>query len=138
MHVLVTCKNKEDPNKYEGARVFTRFLPLKAYWDFSRRSRAAHSAVHGRIWLNFKLVCNLLLSSKPAKMKKIQSKIKVLEWPQDKMLIFWRSRADNSKISGGNWQKFELIQVLCMCLLSASMKEIQLRNKFNFWCVHGL
>ena len=27
-HVLVTCKNKEDPIKSEGARVFTRFLPL--------------------------------------------------------------------------------------------------------------
>ena len=28
MHVLVTCKNKEDPITNEGARVFARFLPL--------------------------------------------------------------------------------------------------------------
>ena len=28
MHVLVTCKNEEDPIKNEGARVFTRFLPF--------------------------------------------------------------------------------------------------------------
>ena len=28
MHVLDTCKNKEDPIKNEGTRVFTRFLPL--------------------------------------------------------------------------------------------------------------
>ena len=28
MHVLVTRKNKEDQTKNEGARVFTRFLPL--------------------------------------------------------------------------------------------------------------
>ena len=28
MHVLVTCKNEEDPIKNEGARVFTRFLTL--------------------------------------------------------------------------------------------------------------
>ena len=28
MHVLVICKNEEDPLKNEGARVFTRFLPL--------------------------------------------------------------------------------------------------------------
>ena len=28
MHVLNTCKNEEDPIKNEGARVFTRFLPL--------------------------------------------------------------------------------------------------------------
>ena len=58
MHVLVTCKNKEDPIKDEGARVFTRFLPLQVYGDFSRRSRAAN-------WL----------SSLSAKMKKIRSKM---------------------------------------------------------------
>ena len=28
MHVLVTCKNEYDRFKNEGARVFTRFLPL--------------------------------------------------------------------------------------------------------------
>ena len=28
MIVLDTCKNEEDPIKNEGARVFTRFLPL--------------------------------------------------------------------------------------------------------------
>ena len=28
MHALVTCKNKDDLIKNEGARVFTRFLPL--------------------------------------------------------------------------------------------------------------
>ena len=28
MHVLNTCKNEEDPIKNQGARVFTRFLPL--------------------------------------------------------------------------------------------------------------
>ena len=55
MHVLVTCKNEEDPIKNEGARVFTRFLPLEVYWDFSRRPRAANSAVHGLIWSNFEL-----------------------------------------------------------------------------------
>ena len=28
MHVLVTCKNEDDRFKNEGARLFTRFLPL--------------------------------------------------------------------------------------------------------------
>ena len=28
MHVLDTCKNQEDPIRNEGARLFTRFLPL--------------------------------------------------------------------------------------------------------------
>ena len=49
MHVLNTCKNEEDPIKDDGAKVVTRFLPLEGYGDFSRRSRAAYSAVHGRI-----------------------------------------------------------------------------------------
>ena len=45
--------NEEDSIKKEGARLFTRFFPLLAYGDFSRRSRAANCAVHGRIWLDF-------------------------------------------------------------------------------------
>ena len=28
MHVLVTCKNEEDQIENEGARLFTRFIPL--------------------------------------------------------------------------------------------------------------
>ena len=55
MHVLVTCENEEDQIKNEGTRLFTRFLPLKVCGDFSRRSRAANSAVHGPIWSNFEL-----------------------------------------------------------------------------------
>ena len=60
MHVLDTCNNEEDPIKNEGARVFTRFLPLQVYGDFSRRSRAANSAVLGPIWPNFKLVRDVM------------------------------------------------------------------------------
>ena len=36
--------------------MFTRFLPLEVYGDFSRRSRAAYSAVLGPIWPNFEQV----------------------------------------------------------------------------------
>ena len=60
MHVLDTCKNEEDPIKNEGARVFTRFLPLSVYVDFSRRSRASNSAVLGPIWPNFELVLDVM------------------------------------------------------------------------------
>ena len=67
MHVLVTCKNEDDRFKNEGARVFTRFLPYSVYGDFSRRSRAANSAVLGLIWPNFELirdVINVLVTCK--------------------------------------------------------------------------
>ena len=56
MHVLITCKNEEDPIKNEGARLLTRFLPLQVYGDFFRRSRAANSTVLGPIWPNFELI----------------------------------------------------------------------------------
>ena len=39
MVVLVTCKNKDDPFKNEGAGVVTIFLLLLVYEDFSIRSR---------------------------------------------------------------------------------------------------
>ena len=61
MDVLVTSKNKEDPNKSEGARVATT-LNI----DFSQ-SRADSSAVKGQIWLKFELIRDvmaILLNSK--------------------------------------------------------------------------
>ena len=61
MHVLVTCKNIEDQIENEGARLFTGFLPLYVYGDFSRRSRAAYSTVHGPIWSNFELVQDFMV-----------------------------------------------------------------------------
>ena len=61
MHVFVTLKNKKDPIKTEGARLFTRFVPIKSLWGFSRRSRAANSAVHDRIWCNFELFCDFMI-----------------------------------------------------------------------------
>ena len=60
MHVLVTCKNEDDQIKNEGARVFTRFLPLLVYGDFSRCPRAANYAVLGPIWSNYELVREVL------------------------------------------------------------------------------
>ena len=60
MHVLPTCKNEVDQIKNEGARVFTRFLPLYVYGDFSRPPRAANSAVLGPIWPNFELVRDVM------------------------------------------------------------------------------
>ena len=53
MHVLVTCKNKDDGFKNEGASVF--------YGDFSRRSRAAYSAVLGPIWPKFEPVQDIMV-----------------------------------------------------------------------------
>ena len=55
MIVLVTCNYEEDPIKNDGARVLTTL-----YIDF-RCSRAANSAVHGRICPNFELTRTLIV-----------------------------------------------------------------------------
>ena len=75
-------------------------------------------------------VQTLWLSSLPERMKKIRSKIKALEWPQDNMLIFLRSRADNSEVSGWIWQKFELILVFMHVLVTCKNEEDPMKNEF--------
>ena len=83
MHVLVAYKNEDDSYKNEGARVMTTFFPLYVKGDFSRRSRAANSAVLGRIWPKFEIVRDIMVSSLPVSMKKIRSKMKALACSQN-------------------------------------------------------
>ena len=88
--VLVTCKYEEDPIKNRGARVFTTL-----YINFSD--------AHGQITLesvvvsggnlnSSKLSC---MSSLPAKMRMIESKMKELECSQDyshyKSMVFFQT-----------------------------------------------
>ena len=54
MRVLVTYNNGDDSVKNEGVRVVTTFSNYTSMGIFSRRSRAANSAVLGRIWPIFK------------------------------------------------------------------------------------
>ena len=78
MVVLVTCKNEEDPIKNEGARVFTTL-----YINFSD--------TQGQITLELVVVSSRNLnsskfscmSSLPARMRMIESKMKKLECSQD-------------------------------------------------------
>ena len=77
MVVLLTFKNEDDLIKNEGARVATRL-----YFNFSdvQGQITPESMVGSGInSISFKHLC---MPSLPAKMKKIQSKMKVLEWQQ--------------------------------------------------------
>ena len=74
MVVLVICKYEEDPIKNEGARVLTR---LYVVFSDAQGQLTPKSAVEFcRNSISSKL---LYLSLLPARMKKIQSKMKELE-----------------------------------------------------------
>ena len=77
--VLITCKN-EDPIKNEGSRVLTRFSPIISLWEFFSNSQ-------GQLTLqslvksgpNSNSLEIFWLSSLPARMEQIGSKVKALE-----------------------------------------------------------
>ena len=66
-----------------------------------------------------------MLSSWPAKMKPIQSKIRLLKCSQHHTLIFRRSRAAES----GIWPKFELIQAFMHVLVTCRNEEDPIKNE---------
>ena len=76
MVVLVTCKN-EDPIKNEGARVYTTLYIN--FSDTQGQITLVLVVVSGRNLNSSKLSC---MSSLPARMKMIESKMKELEWSQ--------------------------------------------------------
>ena len=61
MIVLVTCKNEEDPDKNEGARVFTTLYINFA--DAHGQINLVLVVVSGQNWISSKLSC---MSSLPA------------------------------------------------------------------------
>ena len=78
MVVLLTCKNKEDLIKNEGARVFTTLYIN--FSDAQGQITLELVVVSGRNWNSSKLSC---MSSLPTRMKLIHTKMKELEWSQD-------------------------------------------------------
>ena len=79
MHVLLTCKNEVDQIKNEGARV---------YGVFSRRSKAAYSAVLGPIWPNFELVRDVMDVLVTCQYEEDPIEIEALECSQHYISIF--------------------------------------------------
>ena len=75
---LVTCKNEEDPIKNEGARVFTTLYIN--FSDTQGQITLELVVVSGQNLYSSKLSC---MSSLPAIMRMIASKMKELECSQD-------------------------------------------------------
>ena len=78
MDVLVTCKYDEDPIKNEGARVDTTLY--SNFSDAQGQITLELVVVSGRNLNSSKLSC---MSSLPARMRMIESKMKELECSQD-------------------------------------------------------
>ena len=99
MVVLVTCNYEEDPIKNEGARVLTRL-----YVNFSDAQGQLTLKSAAEFCLNSN-ISKLLLSFLPARMKKIQSKLKELARVLTRFsplyvygIVFRRSRVANSAV----------------------------------------
>ena len=78
MNVLVTCKYEEDPIKNRGARVVTTLYSNLS--DAQGQITLESVVVSGRNLNSTKLSC---MSSLPARMRMIESKMKELECSQD-------------------------------------------------------
>ena len=71
----------------------------------------------------------------PARMKRFQSKMKALEWPQhffhykSMRIFFKRSRAANSAVHGQIWPNFELIQDLMVVLVTCKNEKDPIKNE---------
>ena len=130
MVVLLTCKNKGNPIKNEGARVF-RTLHID-FSDAQGQITLKSVVVSSQNWNSSKLYC---MSSLPTRMKTIHTKMKELECSQDfshykSMGIFPDAQGQLTPLSlvesGPN---SNLSEILWLSLLPASMKKIRSKMK---------
>ena len=125
MDVPVTCKYEEDPIKNEGARVDTTLY--SNFSDAQGQITLVLVSVSGRNLNSSKLSC---MSSLPARMRMIDSKMKELEWSQDfshykSMGIFQIAQGQltpQSLVRSGRISNSS--EILWMFSLPASMKKI--------------
>ena len=135
MVVLVICKNEEHTIKIKGARVFAT-LNIN-FSDPQGQITLESVVVFGRNLNSFKLSC---MSSLPARMKMIQSKMKDIEWSQHfsyykSMGIFPDAQGQLTPQSLVRYSRisnlFEMF--IWMSLLPARMKKIRSKTKALEW-----
>ena len=128
MDVLVTCKYEEDPIKNEGARVDTTLY--SNFSDAQGQITLVLVSVSGRNLNSSKLSC---MSSLPARMRMIDSKMKELECSQDFSHYKYgdfsrRSRVANSAVLGPIWPNFELVRDAMDVLVTCKYEEGPIKN----------
>ena len=108
--------------------MFTRFLPLQVYGDFSRRSRAAKSAVLGPIWPNFELV------------RYVMNVLVTCQYEEDSTknrgarsftlyINFSDAQGQITGVGGRIWLKFELIQAFTHVLVTCKNQDDRIKNE---------
>ena len=127
MDGLVTCKYEEEKIKNEGARVDTTLY--SNFTDAQGQINLVLVSVSGRNLNSSKLSC---MSSLPARMRMIESKMKELECSQDfshykSMGIF--PRAANSAVLGPIWPNFELVRDVIDVLVTCKYEEDLIKNE---------
>ena len=137
MVVLLTCKNKEDPIKNEGGRVFTTLYIVfsDAQWQMTLKSVVLSS----QNWNSSKLS---YMYSLPIRMKMIHTKMKELEcsvdfshyksmgiFPDAQGQLTPQSLVRSDRISNSS-------EMLWMFSLPASMKKIRSKMKALEWSQH--
>ena len=137
MDVIVTCKYEEYPIKNEGARVDTTLYSNSS--EAQGQITLVLVSVSGRNLNSSKLSC---MSSLPARMSMIDSKMKELECSQDfshykSMGIFPDAQGQLTPLSlvesGPN---SNLSEILWLSSLPASMKKIRYKMKALEWTQH--
>ena len=127
---LVTYKNEEDPIKNEGARMFTTLYIN--FSDAQGQITLELVVVSGRNLNSSKLSC---MSSLPARMRMIVSKMKELECSQDishykSMGFFFRcSTAANTAVLGPIWPNFVLVPDLINVLITCKYEDDPIKNE---------
>ena len=137
MDVLVTCKYEVDPIKNEGARVVTTLY--SNFSDAQGQITLVLVSVSGRNLNPSKLLC---MSSLPARMRMIDSKMKELECSQEfshykSLGIFLDAQAQltpQSLVRSGRISNSS--ELLWMFSLPASMKTIRSKMKALEWSQH--
>ena len=128
MDVLVTCKYEKDPIKNEGARVDTTLY--SNFSDAQGQITLVLLSVSGRNLNSSKLSC---MSSLPARMRMIDSKMKELEWSQDfshyKSMGIFQIAQGQLTVLGPIWPNFELVRDLMDVLVTCKYEEDPIKNE---------
>ena len=125
MHVLDTCKNEEDPIKMKAldcSQDFSHYKSMGIFSDAQGQLTRQSLVRSGRISNSSDI---LWMSSLPASMKKIRSKMKALEWTQH----FPHYNCMVAMETGGRiWPNFELIQALIHVLITCKYEKNLIKN----------